>query len=277
MEIKMRRNTKNLTSLAAFTLIELLVVIAVIAILAGLLLPSLARAKSSAASAGCRSNLHQLGLALTMYVEDHKVYPPWLYSTAPTFRDGKWWPEYLQSYSLNHWTNGLYKCPDYKGAAYSTGQYDRGEDWPYSSYGYNPGGVGGPYDFQLQTGGLGLGGVEKSRVKESAVVAPGEMIAIGDANLFALTLPQYQQLPIKNTVSGIGTLAFYYGRHPSDDPARAQASLTATLRRHGGNFIITMCDAHVEAIPKSKLFDLSEAILRRWNNDHEPHFDWAAQ
>src|ERR1043165_6379414 len=104
----MKRRTPSKPKRAAFTLIELLVVIAVIAILASLLLPALARAKSSAASAGCRSNLHQLGLALTMYVEDQKVYPPWLYLTAPTFRDGQWWPEYLQPYSRNQWTNGLY-------------------------------------------------------------------------------------------------------------------------------------------------------------------------
>lgn len=55
----------------AFTLIELLVVIAVIAILAALLLPSLARSKSSAHRIKCVSNLHQLGLAAQMYWDDN--------------------------------------------------------------------------------------------------------------------------------------------------------------------------------------------------------------
>ena len=54
---------------AAFTLIELLVVIAVIGVLASLLLPVLGRVKESGRSAACLSNLHQIGIALQLYVD----------------------------------------------------------------------------------------------------------------------------------------------------------------------------------------------------------------
>ena len=57
--------------IAAFTLIELLVVLAIIGILAAMLLPALNRSKATARAVACMSNLHQVGVALQLYLSEN--------------------------------------------------------------------------------------------------------------------------------------------------------------------------------------------------------------
>ncbi len=124
-----------------FTLIELLVVIAIIAILAAILFPVFARAREKARQSSCLSNLKQIGLATTMYIQDydqlwipsthlpdgtsvradHEGYAEWLAALAPQ--------ELLSPYVKNQ---QIWVCPSRTNR--SPGSIDGHPSWASAVY-----------------------------------------------------------------------------------------------------------------------------------------------
>lgn len=113
----MNRHSQRRRPLRAFTLIELLVVIAIIAILAAILFPVFSKVRENARRASCASNIKQLTLGLTQYVQDSdESFPQWQWGVSNT-QNGTG----DKNNATTLWCNaiypfvksvGVYKCPD---------------------------------------------------------------------------------------------------------------------------------------------------------------------
>ncbi len=92
----------NMLQSKKFTLIELLVVIAIITLLAGMLLPSLGKAKDEGRKAVCINNLKQLGLANTLYASAYGRFVPGrngTHSSGTPWSAGQHWFGYRETSS----------------------------------------------------------------------------------------------------------------------------------------------------------------------------------
>ena len=170
-----RRGFKSQPSRQGFTLIELLVVIAIIAILAALLLPALSKAKATAYSAKCKSNLHQIGIAFRLYLDDSQKFPPYVSQTATTYPPLPIWDGLLLPYASR--TTNLFVCPA-KRSFTPTETYLR----YHLSYGYNHSGTGnyGEYIWDPQARGvvtLGLGGGPGNYINGGWSLVPESAVA----------------------------------------------------------------------------------------------------
>lgn len=117
-----------------FTLIELLVVIAIIAILAAILFPVFARAREKARQSSCLSNVKQIMLSITMYIQDYdETLPP---SRAHPASGWKVWTTATEPYRKNE---QILTCPS--SAGYGWGNSDYGLNrhiFTEISYGADP-------------------------------------------------------------------------------------------------------------------------------------------
>lgn len=116
---------------AAFTLVELLVVIGIIALLVGILLPALGRARESANTIKCSSNLRSIGQGFALYLAENQQTYPAAYRyyadsrrtiNAPEREPGE------PTFGYQHWSYYLYggEGSQVKTDAFSCPSLDRG-------------------------------------------------------------------------------------------------------------------------------------------------------
>jgi prepilin-type N-terminal cleavage/methylation domain-containing protein/prepilin-type processing-associated H-X9-DG protein len=271
-----RRTSKINQRKSGFTLLELLVVIAIIAILASFLLPALSRGKNAAQSTVCKGNLHQIDLALRLYISDFQRYPlrggNFLGAT-PTMHAH--WMKLLSEYGLRNLSasvspqaagnmhRGTWRCPSARYTARSNSN-----DTVYFDYGYNGSGL---YSGRLGPLGLGFkalmgpeGPFLMTSVSESDVKNPADMIAFGDAA--TKVAPQRLDFVFDEIWRHDSPFAAAF-------PTIFKDANRLAANRHGGKWNVVFCDGHVEAPKLEKVFfDESSAARRRWNRDNESHF-----
>jgi prepilin-type N-terminal cleavage/methylation domain-containing protein/prepilin-type processing-associated H-X9-DG protein len=239
-----------------FTLIELLVVIAIIAILVSLLLPTLSSAKETARRAACQSNLKQHGLAVLMYQDDFRVFPPKWVDSGDDDNDALdvlEFSDFLLPY-VGGAVPGIFRCPSARSEfAYNINDFHTKVN-PAArkrSYGVNTRGTAlvSPLSFGLDFITFQVPTPLFRCLPESAVVAPSSFITYGDSQADG-----WHDL-------GIGTA--------TQDVDLKTQQWPGTRHKKGANMVLG--DGHVEWRSVRAWLNRDVRTRRFWNYDNQPH------
>ena len=247
----------SLRSRKGFTLIELLVVIAIIAILAAILFPVFQKVRENARKASCQSNLKQIGLAATQYIQDYdeQMVPGWMGDPFNSDNTGLRykWMDMIYPYVKS---TGVFKCPDDSGnlTIGSTGNY------VLAPVGTTPGGTvpaGQTYNqnfgsYQLNSTGFNEGDVTLrgpgNSIPNSSLQSPASTIWITDGD------GGYTTTSDVNTNLKILTRGSYKGVGWNVGPNVADGHLALT--RHGAPDLCNtlFCDGHVKSMRADAMY-----------------------
>lgn len=264
---------------SGFTLIELLTVIAVVGVVASLLFSALSSAQKRAQSLHCLSNLRELAQAQALYVADQNVYPP-----ANLFDpDRRMWGDYLNRVLGARSTEvqskdgfkGVFVCPSH---VKRTPQARLLSSYGYNAFGSGGGGLGGHFVASDAAGQP----PDHIATLESDVAVPSGMLAMGDGYVSASGSFSSPEQIYPNTGGGLFE-AQLFGRAGSTTRTR-QDLISDYLRtqearkRHQDRMNAVYCDGHAESHSiRFLFFEKSDAALRLWNVDYQPHREFWPQ
>ena len=250
-----------------FTLIELLVVIAIIAMLLAIIMPALQKAKGLARNVICKSNLHQIGIALETYeiTYDNKRFEM---RKDISEMDGYWWAKLAPFFGNDHYENDIKKgkvikvlmCPSAPASKFDLSAQD-------------PAGSGGT----TGTWGSADRPWEWDRTDGISTLGSYTMNAwVGHDYLYDLVVGRQEYmyrdwLDVSPTVPvfGCGTWTASWPLAADPVPVDLQGGAGGGMQqfcidRHGRAVNIVFKDLHVDTVK------LEELWLFRWHKDYVP-------